>query len=89
MTHDLLPRVVDVANPNGSTNDVGRMRWRQALLLEFCILYLSLYIHMCVKCICYGASWYLVGCNRHNVYVIVRFHVVCGFSLVEASFRIG
>jgi len=56
VTHEVLPRVEDIESPDGSRDDVGRMMWRLALLPEFCILYLSLYIYMCAECIFVGAS---------------------------------
>jgi len=36
MTHEVLPYVVDVASPDASRDDVGRMRWQLALLPEMC-----------------------------------------------------
>ena len=45
MTHEVLPRVVDVASPYANRDDGRRLKWRLALLscLE---LYYLLYIFM-------------------------------------------
>jgi len=41
VTHEVLPRVIDVASPDASRNDVGRMKWRLPLLPK------SLYVVYC------------------------------------------
>ena len=55
MTHEVLPRVVDVASPNANRAVVGRLKWRLALLPTSWIV-LSLVCIRVVVCI-YISLW--------------------------------
>ena len=54
MTHEILPRVVDVTSSDASSDDIGRMKYRLALLSEFCMLYI-----FCIYS--YVSNVYVVG----------------------------
>ena len=53
------------------------------------VIFILVGIYMCRMYMLLGARWYLVGCNQHSIYVIIRFHVISGFSLVGPSFQIA
>ena len=55
MTHEVLPRVVDVASPDANMADVGRLNWRLVLLLASWIVLSHVCIHV-VVCI-YISLW--------------------------------
>jgi len=97
MTHKVLPRVLDVAIPDANRADVGRLKWRLALLpaswivlSPVCIhvvvcVYISLWVDMFID----SARWYLVCCNRYNVvYDCVDFWLLVA-CLVEPSLGSG
>jgi len=61
MTHEVLARVVDVARPDASRDDVGRLKWRLALLSKFvCCIHSCIYIHVCWIYMLLGAGGYPV-----------------------------
>ena len=41
MTHEVLPRVVNVASPNANKADVRRLKWQLAMLLELYVMHFS------------------------------------------------
>ena len=61
MTHEALPRVIDVASLDANRADVGRLKWRLALLLALWIILSPVCIHVVVciyiyllvgRCVC-------------------------------------
>jgi len=62
MTHEVLPRVVDVVSPDARRDGVGRLMWRLAVLPELYVMHLScIYIYSCVLMyMLFGTGWYLV-----------------------------
>ena len=44
MTHEVLPHVVDEVYPDGNMDGAGRLLWQLAVLLEFYVTHVFLYI---------------------------------------------
>ena len=62
MTHEVLPRVVDVTIPDPNRADIGRLKWQLALLpaswvvLSHVCIHVVVYIYIYIlvgRCVCY------------------------------------
>ena len=57
MNHKVLPRVVDVASLDANRADVGRLKWRLALLPVSWIVLSPVCIHVVVCIYIYPCGW--------------------------------
>ena len=52
MTHEVLPRVEDVASPDASRDGMERLMWRLVVLPELYVMHLLCIYILVYECIC-------------------------------------